>query len=155
VSEQLSKEEFVAKYKGIIEPMMRYMPWLLKASGNTVNAIYGDDGIASNSLAFPVYDSNLMSFVKEMGKTPLMDRNYPYVYSKLRLKNAEDELRAISEVTITDINVLNGILSKYVMGGRTKASLWNEGVKNGVFLKLLEKYKELLEYWDGTTMRDY
>ncbi|MBO4376267.1 MAG: hypothetical protein IKY04_05650 [Lachnospiraceae bacterium] len=155
MSEQLSKEEFVAKYKGIIEPMMRYMPWLLNASGKAADAMYGNDGIANNSLAFPVFDSNLMSFVKEMGNTPLMNRNYPYVYSKKGMKNAADELRAISEATINDIDVLNGILSKYVMGGRTKAALWNAGVKDGIFLKLLEKYKELLEYWDGTTIRDY
>jgi len=155
VSEQMSKDEFVAKYKDIIEPLMRYLPWLMKASGSAVDSIYGSDGIATNSLAFPVFDSNLMSFVKEVGNTALMNRNYPYVYSKLRMKTAEDELRAISEATITDIDVLNGIFSKYVMGGRTKASLWNAGVKDGIFLKLLEKYKELLEFWDGKNMREY
>ena len=98
-----------------------------------VNPVYGED---------PVLTENERN-------------NYPYVYSKKGMKNAADELRAISEATINDIDVLNGILSKYVMGGRTKAALWNAGVKDGIFLKLLEKYKELLEYWDGTTIREY
>ena len=155
MSEQLSREEFVARYKGVIEPLMRYMPWLANASGKAADTMYENDGISGNSLSFPVFDGTLMSFVREVGNTALMNRNYPYVYSKLRMKNADDELRAISRATINDIDVLNGILSKYVMGGRTKASLWNAGVQDGIFLKILEKYKELLEYWDGTAIRDY
>jgi len=152
LSEQLSRDELVAKYKTVIEPLLVYLPWLMQVSGNTVGSIYSGEGIGENSLAFPVYDSNLMRFVKDVGKTELMDRNYPYVYSGKRLKNASDELKAISEATITDMNVLNGILSKYVMGGRTKASLWSEGVKNGVFLRIFEKYKEIIEYWDGKSV---
>ena len=155
MSEQMSKDEFIAKYKGIIEPLMVYLPWLLGASGSAAGSIYDGQDIATNSLSFMVFDGNLMRFVKEVGNTTLMDRNYPYVYSRNRIRTVSDELNAISKASINDVNVLNGIFSKYVLGGRTKAALWNEGVKNGVFLKLLEKYKELLEFWEGTTIRDY
>lgn len=155
MSEQLSKEEFVAKYKGIIEPLMRYMPWLLQASGKTCDSIYGDDGISGNSLSFPVYDGTLMSFVKEMSRTSLMNRNYPYVYTKRGIKTPQDEIKAIQSATITDIDVLNGILSKYVLGGMTKGSLWSDAMKYGIFLEIVKKYKELLEFWEGTSMREY
>lgn len=155
MSEQMSKDEFIAKYKGIIEPLMVYLPWLLGASGSAAGSVYGDQDIANNSVPFMVYDSNLMRFVKEVGNTALMDRNYPYVYSRNRIRTVADEHKAIEKATFTDVYVLNGIFSKYVLGGRTKGTLWSEGVRNGVFLKLLEKYKELLEFWEGTTMRDY
>ena len=54
----------------------------------------------------------------------------------------------IERATIREMDVLKGILSKYILGGMTKGRVWTEGVANGSILKVLLKMKEILEYWD-------
>ena len=39
-------------------------------------------------IQIPVFDSNLLDFVKTAGKTALVDRNYPYVYTRYRCTSA-------------------------------------------------------------------
>ena len=46
-----------------------------------------------------------------------------------------------------DFDILAGILSRYVLLGMTKGTLWNEGTYNGVFLNLILKMKEIVEFW--------
>ena len=145
----LSNEEIVEYYRQDAVRLFRYLNWLESKNGQSVSSVYGADGISTNSVPFPVYDSTLMSFVKEAGDTGFMDRNYVYVYSRNQLKSARDEMRMIQNATIRDMDNLAGILSHYIMGGRTKARLWSEGVTNGIYYALLTKMKELIEFWDG------
>ena len=84
-------------------------------------------------------DSTLMSFIKEVQRTGLLDRNYVYVYSRNRIRTVADELQIIDRCGIMEMDILKGILSKYVMGGMTKGRLWTEAVYNQVFLKVLMK----------------
>ena len=58
-------------------------------------------------------------------------------------------MRLIQNATIRDMDNLAGILSHYIMGGRTKARLWSEGVTSGIYYALLTKMKALIEFWDG------
>ena len=102
----------------------------------------------THSIAFPVYDSTLLSFVREVQQTNLLDRNYRYIYSRNRIVTHQDELRAISHSDITRMDVLKGILSKYVMGGMTKGRMWSEAVRNRIFLNVVKKMKDNLEFWD-------
>ena len=44
--------------------------------------------------------------------------------------------------------MLRGILSKYVLGGRTKAFLWSEAASEGIFALVLDQMKMIIEYWD-------
>lgn len=148
-TEMLSNEEIVDFYKQDAIKLFRYLTWLESKSGQSACSMYGGEGIATNSVSFPVYDGTLLNFVKEAEKTCFMERNYLYVYSRNSLKNSKDELRLIEKATIRDMDKMAGILSYYVMGGRTKASRWSEGVSNGVYLALLNKMKELIEFWDG------
>ena len=148
-TDMLSNEEIVEYYRQDAVKLFRYLNWLESKSGQTVSSIYGADGIATNSVPFPVYEGTLMSFVKEAGNTCFMDRNYVYVYSRHQLKSAKDELRLIQRATIRDMDKLAGILSHYILGGRTKARLWSDGVTSGVYFVLLTKMKELIEFWDG------
>ncbi len=134
--------------KGVLMPLLRYLPWLEQKAGQSVSTNYQGEGLAEHSMAFPVYDSTLMSFVREAGSSPLMDRNYLYVYSRNRIRTHEDERRIISGATWKDWDVLRGILSKYVLGGRVKAMLWNEGMTERIFLLVLSRMKEIIEYWD-------
>ena len=60
----------------------------------------------------------------------------------------EDELLAIKRSDIREMDVLKGILSRYVMEGMTKGRRWSEAVENGIFLKVIKKMKENLDFWD-------
>lgn len=138
----------VEEYRPDVERLIRYLPWLEEKAGGSVSQTFTDSGIGENSIPFPVYDSTLLSFIKDVQRTTLLDRNYHYIYSKHRIKTLADEQRAISQADITHMDVLKGILSKYVMGGMTKARLWSDAVKDRIFLNCVQKMKENLEFWD-------
>lgn len=144
----LYMQEVANGYRPDVERLVKYIPWLESKVGTNISSIYRGEGIAEHSLAFPVYDSTLMSLVQEIRRTQFLDRNYAYVYSRNRIKTVAEEQRLIEKATIKDMNVLKGVLSKYILGGLTKGSIWNEGVANGSILKVLLKMKEILEYWD-------
>ncbi len=96
-------------------------------------------------MAVPVYDSTLLSFIKEIRNTDFINRNYVYTYSRYRIKTAKDELRVIDACSLQEVSVLGDILSKYVLRGDVKGAVWSEGVSNGVYLALLLKLKDLME----------
>lgn len=144
----LYMQEVANGYRPDVERLVKYIPWLESKVGTNISSIYRGEGIAEHSLAFPVYDSTLMSLVQDTRRTGLLDRNYAYVYSRNRIKTVAEEQRLIERATIKDMDALKGVLSKYILGGLTKGSIWNEGVANGSILKVLLKMKEILEYWD-------
>ncbi len=147
-SDKLSVEEIVAYYKPDAESLMPYIPWLETHKGNAVSAAFQGEGVEKNSITFPVYDATLMNFVKTAQASSLIDRNYVYVYSRNRIRTTVDEHRFIQNATIKEMGGLWGILSKYILKGMTKATLWSEGVRNGIFLELLIKMREILAFWD-------
>ena len=133
------RRQVVQEYKADVEKLIRYLPWLEEKSGSNVSETYSGSGIGEHSIAFPVYDSTLLSFVKEVQRTDLLDRNYRYIYSRNRIVTQKDELRAISNSDITRMDILKGILSKYVMGGMTKGRMWTEAVQNRIFLNIVRR----------------
>ncbi|MCM1386391.1 MAG: hypothetical protein NC231_03610 [Bacillus sp. (in: Bacteria)] len=142
------RRQVVQDYKADVERLIRYLPWLEEKAGKDVSSTYSGDGIGEHSIPFPVYDSTLLGFVKEVQRTKLLDRNYRYIYSKHRIVTVEDEWKMIERCDITQMDILKGILSKYIMGGMTKGKMWTEAVENRVFLKVVKKMKENLEFWD-------
>lgn len=146
------RQQIVDEYKPDVEKLIRYLPWLEEKAGKNVSETFEGSGIKENSITFPVYDSTLMSFIKEVQRTKLLDRNYVYVYSRNRIRTVSDELRVIDRSGIKDMDTLKGILSKYVMGGMTKGRLWTEAVQNRVFLSVIKKMKENIEFWDKPMM---
>ena len=144
------RQQVVNTYKPDVEKLTRYLPWLEEkaAAGDSVEQTFGENGIRENSITFPVYDGTLMSFIKDVQRTGLVDRNYPYIYSRYRIRTVQDELNAISKADIKEMNVLQGILSKYILGGMTKGRLWTEAVSNRIFLNVIRKMKENIEFWD-------
>ena len=68
-------------------------------------------------------------------------------FSRKKLQTAEDELKFIKTAQIMDMQALGDILSKYVLKGMTKGTLWSEGVSSGVFYSLVKQMKELIEFW--------
>ena len=77
-----------------------------------------------------------------------MNRNYHYSYSRYRMRTVEDELKVIENCTILQMDVIGDILSKYVLGGRTKANLWSEAARHGVFIAAVEKADALIHFWE-------
>lgn len=142
------RQNLVRGYRQEIEPLLRYLPWLKQNAGRSASSNYQRQGIGSNSISFPVYDSTLMGFVGEAAKSGLMNRNYPYVYTRNRIRSHADERRMIERAQLKDWDVLCGILSKYVLGGRTKATLWNEAVQERIFFLVLEQMRMITDFWD-------
>lgn len=142
------RQQVVSTYKPDVERLIRYLPWLEEKAGKNISETFEGNGIKGNSITFPVYDGTLMSFIKEVQRTTLLDRNYPYIYSRNRIRTLQDELRAIDRAGIKDMDILKGIMSKYVLGGMTKGRLWTEAVYNRIFLNVIRKMKENLEFWD-------
>lgn len=141
------RRRIVGDYRPDVDRLVRYLPWLEEKTGKSVSSQFEDSGIGENSIPFPVYDSTLLGFIKEVQRTKLLDRNYVYIYSKNKIKTTEDELKAISQADITHMDILKGILSKYVMGGMTKGRMWEEAVRNRIFLNVVRKMKENLDFW--------
>ncbi len=142
------RKRVVQEYKPDVERLIRYLPWLEEKSGAVVSETFSGSGIEGHSIPFPVYDSTLLGFIKEVQRTNLVDRNYVYIYSRYRMRTHEDERKMIEKADITQMDILKGILSKYVMGGMTKGRMWSEAVEERIFLGVVKKMKENLEFWD-------
>ena len=142
------RQQLIQEYKQQTIPLLRYLPWLEKNAGQLGSTLYQGTDANENALHFPVYDSTLMSFVREASKSPLMYRNYSYVYTRNGIKSHEDERRIITSAELKDWDMLRGILSKYVLGGRTKALLWSEAVQENIFFLVMKQMQKIIEFWD-------
>lgn len=148
MSDKLSREELLEKYSPEVRKLLKYLTWLEAKSGSNVSSTYSGDGLSAHSMTFPVYDSTLLAFVKEVQKSPLIDKNYAYVYSRNGISTPKDERRIIASVKLQDMHILWGIMSRYVLGGMTKSMVWTQGVQEGIFLALIQKMKEVIEFND-------
>ncbi len=143
--------DLAKKYRAQVEPFFRYIPWFQERVGQKAYTNYEDDSFKETSMRFPVYEGTLLSFVKDMSKTELMDRNYRYVCNRYHLESITDEITAISKAELVDFDMLAALMTKYVMGGMTKSRYWSEAVEHGIFLDLLVKMKEIIEFYDAPT----
>ena len=146
--EMENRKQQLEEYKRILKPLLTYLPWLEKNVRTSVSHTYDGSEVGACIMGFPVYDSTLMSFIREASRSELMDRNYRYVYTRGHIKTHDQERRAIASATIKEWNVLCGVLSNYVLGGRTRSVLWSEGVSENIFYLVLSKMQEITEIWD-------
>lgn len=145
-NDKLSSEEFLEMFRDDVIRLSRYIPWLEKKSGSDVSKNYADGNKMAHTISFPVYDSTLLSFINDSSMTVFMEQNYHYFYTRNRVRNFEDELRLIETADIMHMDVLRCILSRYVFGGMTKAYLWKDGVEHRIFLNILKKAKQVVEF---------
>ncbi|MCR5773493.1 MAG: DUF6508 domain-containing protein [Lachnospiraceae bacterium] len=137
-------ELLTVKYAADIQKLARYIRYFENKKGSDVASSY-DGKQGESSLKFPVYDSSLLSFVKEAEKTELMDPNYMYKYRKYRINTEAAEKAAIDNAKPKDIDLLRAVLSRYVLEGRYKSVRWIEAAERGVFYDVLAKFVELSE----------
>lgn len=147
-------QQLMEEYKEMAGPLLKYLPWFEKNAGQAGNSFYKGSEMGEQSMAIPVYDATLMSFVKEASNSPLMDRNYPYVYTRNRIKTHDDERKVIERAGLREWDILRGILSKYVLGGRTKSMLWSQGVQENIFYLVLKQMNQIIEFWDKSNNID-
>ena len=141
-------QQLIEEYRDATAPLLKYLPWFEKNAGQAGNSFYQGPDAANQTMAIPVYDATLMGFVKEAANSPLMDRNYPYVYTRNNIRTHEDERRIIERAGIREWDLLKGILSKYVLGGRTKSLLWSQAVQENIFYLVLKQMRQIIEFWD-------
>lgn len=142
-----SPQDIVNRYRGMVETLSKYLKWFKENDSRAVDQNYNGSNMDS-TIIFPVYDSTVLSFVKDAQASGLMDRNYVYLYSRKNLKTWKDELEYISNVDIMHLDDINRIISKYVLGGQVKAGMWSEAVQHGIFEHAVRKMQELIELWD-------
>lgn len=146
-NEKLSKEEMISMYNADIQKLAKYIPWLESKKGINLTSYYTGE-LEQSSLSIPTYDPTLLSFIKDVEKTKLMEKNYQYIYSKFNIRTFQDEWKAIENAGLADIVILKAILSRYISKGRIKSVIWNQGVENEAYLRVLKKLKDLMETWD-------
>ena len=142
------RQQLLMDYKQTVVPFLRYLPWFEKNAGQKGSTLYEGPDATENAMRFPVYDATLMSFVREISKSSLMDRNYSYVYTRNRIKTHDDERRLITSAELDDWGILRGILSKYVLGGMTKGYLWSQAMQENIFYLILKQMQKIIEFWD-------
>ena len=137
--------EVVNNYKEDVVKLCKYLNYLEVKQGEKMYRNYENQ--ETPTMKFPVYDSTLLSFIKVAQTTKFINKNYVYTLSRKKLKTPEDEIKFIKTAQIMDMQALGDILSKYVLKGMTKGTLWSEGVSSGVFYYLVKQMKELIEFW--------
>lgn len=142
------RQKMIADYKEKSMPLLRYLPWFEQNKGRAASSIYNSEELGEQTLSFPVYNGTVMSFVREAAKNPMMNKNYRYVYTRNHIASHEDEVKLIKQCDWKQWDTLMGILSYYVLGGKTKGTLWNEAVRADIFYLVLSRMKDIIEYWD-------
>ena len=137
------REQIIEEYKDDLTRLLKYLPFLEKKGGKDVQNFYEGDG-ENKVIPVPVYDSTLLAFVKEARGTKFMYRNYPYVYRKWRMPDAKSERIALESATLRDIDLFRGVISKYVLGGQTRAALWTQAVEERIFVTALSRMRSLM-----------
>ncbi|MDR2547215.1 MAG: hypothetical protein LBC96_06850 [Lachnospiraceae bacterium] len=145
--------QVIAHYRQPLEPFFRYIPWFLERKDKNLERLYDGDDV-NGTISFPVYDSTLLGFIRAMNDTGLMDRNYPYILRRKNLYSYIDELEQIENCHLQEIDVIIGIISKYVLGGMTRGRLWNEAVEYGIFYHSLARIKFLTEIFTDTAANE-
>ena len=64
ISDGMTADQILQMYRDDVNKLAAFLPYLQSKQGDRVSSIYADDGLQEHSVAVPVYDGNLMSFIK-------------------------------------------------------------------------------------------
>lgn len=139
-------QQFIDKYEADVTRLFKYTAWLADKGGRDVASDYnGEQG--HSSIRFPVYDGTLMSFINEAKKSVFINKNYVYAYTRRKIKTPAQEEAAIKNATIMDGDLFEGVISKYILEGMRKSGLWQDAVERKLFLNVLLRCKELIDFY--------
>lgn len=144
-TERSYAERIKDDYGKDISRLAEYIPYFTNLKLSDAEQEY-DGKFGRSSLSFNVYDPELLRFMGEAAESCLMDSNYLYAYRRAGITTPEQEMNAVKNAEIKDIDTLKGILSRYVLEGRYRSGRWGEAVERGVFLNVLIRLKELLDF---------
>lgn len=141
------KEQVRSEYREEVEKYIKYIPWLQQRAGAKALSIYNGEGIGEHSVRFPVYDGATLNFVKELSNSKFMDRNYPYVYSRNRIRTVQDEK---DDQEGGDKGYGDSLRYPFQIctGRNDKRSFMGSGSRGRHFLEILLRMKEIMEFWD-------
>ena len=145
--QKYSRDEFLEMFKQDVIRLSKYIPWLEDKSGDDVSKNYQDGNKMDHTLSFPVYDSILLAFLNDASTTVFMEKNYQYFYTQNHIYDYQDELAMIERADIMHMDILQCILSRYVFGGMVKAYLWKAGVDRKIFVTVIKKARQIVEFW--------
>ena len=94
-NDRLSREEIILLYQDDTMKLLKYLSWLQRMTGQNTSNFYKGEGIEEHSMAVPVFDSTLLSFVREAKNTVFMNRNYVYTFSQYRMNTPLPPIIAI------------------------------------------------------------
>ena len=146
-NQRYSRDEFLEMFKQDVIRLSKYIPWLEDKSGDDVSKNYQDGNKMDHTLSFPVYDSILLAFLNDASTTVFMEKNYQYFYTKNHIHDYQDELAMIERADIMHMDILQCVLSRYVFGGMVKAYLWKAGVDHKIFVTVIKKARQIVEFW--------
>lgn len=141
---QMTAQEIFAVYKDDMLKLIDYLPWLEATSGkSSVSGMYDNMEPGDRFMSFPVFDGNLLRFIRDAENTRFIDRNYVYVISRNRLDSVDKEIAFVKSCDIYKTYDIGGVLSKYIIEGRVKAFMWSEAVDKGIFLEIVRRIQEI------------
>ena len=92
-------------------------------------------------MSYPIYDGTLEEFIREFYKTNLISYDYLGIIDSKGIKGTREINGAIDGA---DMELLKAILTGYVRQERFCDGLWQDAVEDKVFLKILNRFNELL-----------
>lgn len=126
-----------------IKRLLKFIPYFETATGESVCHWDGGRKLSEKyyTTSYPVYDCILDQFIQEFYKTNLICYNYLNIIDSKGLKMTSEINNAIDDA---DMELLKAIFTGYVRQERFCDGLWANAVEDKVFLKILNRFNELL-----------
>lgn len=90
-------------------------------------------------MSYPKYDEKLEEFIKDVYKTDLLKQDY----MEFLEKNINRSTNIDDVIENADFETLRAILTKYIRLERFCEGTWGAAAKEGTFLKILKKIKQI------------
>ena len=117
-------------------PLYAFIPYLQR------NPELGGGGYKPNAGAYPIYDDELLAFIKTFYDAGCNDYNYIDTINKYGLQMNDNLTNAIPTASL---ELTLAIFTAYIRQERFCEGLWAIAVKDGIFLKLLQRLQQLKE----------
>ncbi|MGB5823214.1 MAG: DUF6508 domain-containing protein [Proteocatella sp.] len=91
------------------------------------------------SFEYPSYSKELTSFLNELNKSDLVAGEY----LSLVEKSSTEDAKPLELIEFADLELLKGIITFYSKWESVYDGAWEDAAKDGIFLKLLHRLKEL------------